>query len=109
MYAVLAGCSEGFQQLIARGADVNATTLWGWSALMFASISGEAGMVKALLARGARPYGFGWPGGVSPLMLAAAGSLSIETSQGVFSRRSPPAARIEITRTLIDAGADLDE
>jgi len=41
--------------LLARGADVNATDRFGWSALMLAAYSGHAGIVKVLLDHGASP------------------------------------------------------
>jgi len=75
MAAAYAGDLERVQQLLAAGADVNATDDSGWTALMKACYNTEhkrgfAEVVQALIDAGANieaPIGYG----VRPLMLAA--------------------------------------
>ena len=75
MTAAYAGDLEQVNQLLAAGADVNATDEAGWSALMKACYNAEykrgfADVVQALIDAGANieaPIGYG----VRPLMLAA--------------------------------------
>lgn len=75
MTAAYAGDLEKVQQLLAAGAEVNATDETGWTALMKACYNSEkkhgfADVVQALIDAGAdveAPIGYG----VRPLMLAA--------------------------------------
>ena len=47
------GLESAVQQLIERGADVNAATDDGYTALIYAAYSGHAKIVKELIERGA--------------------------------------------------------
>jgi len=61
---------EGFQMLMAKNVDVNAVTPSGVTALHVAAGYGELGMVKALLARGAKVNAASTKKGETPLMNA---------------------------------------
>ncbi|MGC4119989.1 MAG: ankyrin repeat domain-containing protein [Myxococcales bacterium] len=84
---VVAGRAAEAKALLDRGADPNATTRWGWTALHHASRLGRAELAELLLARGASPRAKGRDGS-SPLHLAAG------------------AGQVELVGALLAAGAD---
>lgn len=87
MIAVQKADDELVVQLLAAGADVNATNALGGSVLMFAAIGGDAGITGLLLDAGARHdvrASLGW------------------TALGLAAVKG----HVEVARTLLDAGAD---
>jgi hypothetical protein len=80
---------------LASSADVNAQDIWGWTALMYASLSEDAAVTKELLARGADPHARSRSGQTAVL----AHVLAVQTSTH---------DAISALRLLLAAGADID-
>jgi len=85
----LARTAELADALLAGGANVNAATAAGWTALMSASLRGSAELVAILLVRGARVRAAG-PNGWTPLHFAGA------------------KGHVEVMKLLLAAGADVN-
>jgi TonB family protein len=121
MYAAQVGASEVVGALAEAGADLNAVSTEGWTALLLSALQGQAETATELLARGADPsITFG--GGFTALMIASArghaevaealmdGGMDIEASL-TDGRTSLMAAaeggHVEVMKTLIEHGANV--
>ncbi len=113
--------SEKAKQLLARGANANATNSDGWSALMVAASKGHSGIVSLLLEKGARVNEKN-PKGQTPVMFAShwghAGVVKLLIDGGA-DVNAPMAngwtplidavqmERPAVVKLLIEAGADV--
>ena len=88
MYAAAGGYGEMVRLLLARGAEVNAESSRGDTALHMAARRGHAEVVRLLLAAGAEVDADDAPDGFTPLLYAAM------------------SGRAEVVRLLLAAGAD---
>jgi ankyrin repeat protein len=89
MTAAFWGTAEDLASILARGADINATSQHGYTPLMFASVYNHAPAVKFLIEQGANLDAKNFQGN-------AALTLAIQTGD------------ISMIRTLLDAGADVN-
>jgi ankyrin repeat protein len=120
MYAVLYGDIDSARRLLQAGADPNATSAAGTTALMWAV--GDAEKTRLLLDRGARPDARA-DDGRAPLIIAASqfgsgkvvkllldhGALATTAASNRTTalRQAAVTGDLEVMRLLIDAGADL--
>src|SRR5437870_7509309 len=91
MTAARSGSVDAVNTLVARGADINRKETWrGQNALMWAAAEGHSAIIRALLAHGGDIHSRSI-GGFTPLLFAV--------REG----------RIPAVKTLLEAGADLNE
>jgi ankyrin repeat protein len=122
LYAARGGCHECVEALIDAGADVNVPTPEGVTPLMIALDNDHNEVAKLLLDRGANPNLWDW-WGRTPLYIAedrrAAVIAPLRT--GLLTERvnraapqeshapgHPPVSSLEIIKTLLAAGVDLN-
>jgi TonB family protein len=122
MYAAQLGYTDVVGALAESGANVNAVSSEGWTALLLTALQGQAETATELLALGADPNAtFG--GGFTALMVAAArghaevaealldGGLPIDATLSDGRTALMAAAEgghVDVVRTLIEHGADVN-
>jgi ankyrin repeat protein len=98
------GCLECVQNLVASGADVNQTSLYGWSPLLTATQNRHYKLAAWLLDHGADPN-LANKGGWTPLYLAT-DNRNIES--GDYPVRKPDMDHLDFIKILIDKGANVN-
>lgn len=98
------GCLECVENLAASGADVNQTTLYGWSPLLTATQNRHYKLAEWLLDHGANPN-LANKGGWTPLYLAT-DNRNIES--GDYPVRKPDLDHLDYIKYLIDKGANVN-
>jgi uncharacterized protein len=104
VFAAREGCLECAENLVAAGADVNQTTLYGWSPLLTATQNRHYKLAAWLLDQGANPN-LANKGGWRPLYLAT-DNRNIES--GDYPVRKPDMDHLEFIKLLIAKGADVN-
>lgn len=104
VFAAREGCFECAADLVAAGADINQTTLYGWSPLLTATQNRHYKLAGWMLDHGANPN-LANKGGWRPLYLAT-DNRSIES--GDYPVRKPDMDHLDFIKLLIDKGADVN-
>lgn len=98
------GCFDCAVNLVAAGADVNQTTLYGWSPLLTATQNRHYKLAAWFLDHGADPN-LANKGGWNPLYLAT-DNRNIES--GDYPVRKPDMDHLDFIKLLIDKGANVN-
>lgn len=108
MHAALRGNEARAQELLRRGADVNARDPWDTTALMLAAGKGHAAVVRLLLRHGAEVNAQD-SSGRSALMAAALAGAYTQMVNTVLARSygHSPGGALESAAALVAAGADV--
>jgi ankyrin repeat protein len=104
VFAAREGCLDCAVDLVAAGADVNQTTLYGWSPLLTATQNRHYKLAAWLLDHGADPN-LANKGGWNPLYLAT-DNRNIES--GDYPVRRPDMDHLDFIKLLIDKGANVN-
>jgi ankyrin repeat protein len=104
VYAARAGSIDGARVLLEGGADVNQTTLYGWSPLLAATQNQNYQMAKFLIERGAN-VNLANKGGWTPLYLAT-DNRNIEG--GDYPTRTADMDSLAFITYLLDKGANVN-
>jgi ankyrin repeat protein len=104
VFAAREGCLECASALIDAGADVNQTTLYGWSPLLTATQNRHYKLAAYFLDHGANPN-LANKGGWSPLYLAT-DNRNIES--GDYPVRKPDMDHLEFIKLLVAKGANVN-
>ena len=104
VFAAREGCFECAADLVAAGADINQTTLYGWSPLLTATQNRHYKLAGWMLDHGANPN-LANKGGWRPLYLAT-DNRSIES--GDYPVRKPDMDHLDFIKLLIDKGANVN-
>jgi uncharacterized protein len=104
VFAAREGCLECTADLIAAGADVNQTTLYGWSPLLTATQNRHYKLAAYLLDHGANPN-LANKGGWTPIYLAT-DNRNIES--GDYPVRRPDMDHLDFIKLLVEKGANVN-
>jgi len=104
VFAAREGCMQCAENLVASGADVNQTTLYGWSPLLTATQNRHYKLAAWLLDHGADPN-LANKGGWTPLYLAT-DNRNIES--GDYPVRKPDMDHLEFIKLLVAKGANVN-
>jgi ankyrin repeat protein len=104
VFAAREGCFDCAVDLVAAGADINQTTLYGWSPLLTATQNRHYKMAAWMLDHGANPN-LANKGGWRPLYLAT-DNRNIES--GDYPVRRPDMDHLDFIKMLVDKGADVN-
>lgn len=104
VFAAREGCLECSQDLVAAGADVNQSTLYGWTPLLTATQNRHYKLAVWLLDHGADPNKQN-KGGWSPLYLAT-DNRNIES--GDYPVRQPDMDHLDFIKLLVAKGANVN-
>jgi len=105
VFAAREGCLQCAADLVAAGADVNQTTLYGWTPLLTATQNRHYKLAAFLLDHGANPN-LANKGGWTPLYLAT-DNRNIEL--GDYPVRKPDMDHLDFIKLLLDKGANVNE
>ena len=104
IFAAREGCFDCAADLVAAGADINQTTLYGWSPLLTATQNRHYKLAAWMLDHGANPN-LANKGGWRPLYLAT-DNRNIES--GDYPVRKPDMDHLDFIKILVDKGADVN-
>ena len=104
VYAALSNDQDSVKALLAAGADINQTTLYGWSPLLVATQNRYYKLGAYLLEHGAN-VNLANKGGWTPLYLAT-DNRNIES--GDYPVRKPDMDHLDYIKLLLDRGADVN-
>jgi ankyrin repeat protein len=104
IFAAREGCFDCAADLVAAGADINQTTLYGWSPLLTATQNRHYKLAAWMLDHGANPN-LANKGGWRPLYLAT-DNRNIES--GDYPVRKPDMDHLDFIKVLVDKGADVN-
>jgi uncharacterized protein len=104
VFAAREGCFDCAVDLVAAGADINQTTLYGWSPLLTATQNRHYKLAAWMLDHGANPN-LANKGGWRPLYLAT-DNRNIES--GDYPVRRPDMDHLDFIKLLVEKGADVN-
>jgi ankyrin repeat protein len=104
VFSAREGCFDCAVDLVAAGADINQTTLYGWSPLLTATQNRHYQLAAWMLDHGANPN-LANKGGWRPLYLAT-DNRNIES--GDYPVRRPDMDHMDFIKLLVDKGADVN-
>jgi uncharacterized protein len=104
VFASREGCFDCAVDLVTAGADINQTTLYGWSPLLTATQNRHYKLAAWMLDHGANPN-LANKGGWRPLYLAT-DNRNIES--GDYPVRRPDMDHFDFIKLLVDKGADVN-
>ncbi len=104
VFAAREDCFDCAVDLVAAGADINQTTLYGWSPLLTATQNRHYKLAAWMLDHGANPN-LANKGGWRPLYLAT-DNRNIES--GDYPVRRPDMDHLDFIKLLVDKGADVN-